>query len=471
MIKEHLKNAASFRDPSGFVYSIDGWFYRQVNPVYGENYERLIQSGLYDKLVGNNLLIPHTEVDLKFAATPDAYKVLQPAQIPFISYPYEWCFSQLKHAALLTLKIQLTALEFGMSLKDCSAYNVQFYQGRPVFIDTLSFEPYQEGRPWVAYRQFCQHFLAPLALMSLTDIRLQQLLRIYIDGVPLDLASRLLPAKSWLNFALLSHLHLHAISQKRFAGRAVSTEKRKMSRTSFLGLLDNLKSAIKKLTWQPRGTEWHNYYDILNYSDAALAQKKQIVADLLSQITPPCEQVWDLGANTGLFSRVVAQQAGLTVSFDLDAGAVEQNYLAMRAAKETNILPLVLDLTNPSPGAGWAGQERMSIFERGPADVVLALALIHHLVVANNIPLEQVAHFFSRVCGRALIIEFVPRHDAQVQKLLQNRQDIFGDYTAQTFEQAFEQYFTIEAKHPLPEVDRTLYLMNVNPGPAPRLAQ
>jgi len=464
MSQEPVRNAASFRDPSGFIFSREGRVYRQVNPAYRENYDRLIQSGLYDRLVSHNLLIPHTEVDLAFAATPDAYKVIRPDPIPFISYPYEWCFSQLKDAALLTLTIQLTALEFDLSLKDSSAYNVQFHRGRPLFIDTLSFEPYRAGQPWVAYRQFCQHFLAPLALMSLTDIRLQQLLRVYLDGVPLDLASRLLPAKSWLNFALLSHIHLHAKSQQKFAGRSVSTEGKKISRTSFLGLLDNLKSAIEKLTWQPTGTEWHDYYQILNYSPAALSQKEQLVAGLLDELSPRPQQVWDLGANTGLFSRVAAERAALTVSFDLDAGAVEKNYRAMAAADESNLLPLVLDLTNPSPGLGWAGRERHSIFERGPADVVLALALMHHLAVGNNLPFAQMAQFFSQICRRALIIEFVPKQDPQLQRLLQNRVDIFEDYTPQTFEQNFSRYFTIQARQPLPAVERTLYLMLKRPA-------
>ncbi len=453
------KDAASFRDPSGFVFSIDGVIFRQVNRAYQENYDHLMSSGLYNKLTGDSLLVAHSEVSLGQAVTEAAYKVIKPVQVSLISYPYEWCFSQLKDAALLTLNIQLKALDFGMSLKDCSAYNVQFTLGKPVFIDTLSFEMYCEGQPWVAYRQFCQHFLAPLSLMSHTDIRLQQLLRVYIDGVPLDLASRLLPARSWLNFALLSHIHMHAKSQKRFAGKAVSTEQHKVGRTAFLGLIDNLKSAIEKLQWQSTGTEWHDYYTILNYSDAALERKKQLVAEMLNKVEPVPDQVWDIGANVGLFSRIAGEQGVSTVSFDLDAGAVEKNYLNAVANKETNILPLVLDLTNPSPGLGWDGRERNSIFERGPADVVFALALIHHLVISNNVPFQKVAQFFSRVCRRALIIEFVPKQDSQVQKLLLNRDDIFGGYSEQTFEREFKRYFVIELKRTIPDMDRTLYLM------------
>ena len=178
--------SSSFRDPSGLVFVREGVFYRQVNVPYKDNYDHLMSSGLYDKLADNKLLIPHEEVSLDPATPDSAYKVLKPEQVPFISYPYEWCFGQLKDAALTTLAIQKRALGFGMTLKDGSAYNIQFLKGRPVLIDTLSFEKYCEGQFWVAYRQFCQHFLAPLVLMSYTDVRLSQLLRVHIDGIPLD---------------------------------------------------------------------------------------------------------------------------------------------------------------------------------------------------------------------------------------------------------------------------------------------
>src|SRR5258708_16283925 len=200
----------SFRDPSGFVFSRGNTLYRQVEQSYRQEYDTLIECGLYDSLVGAGLLIPHAEENLESGLTNVAYRVLRPERIPFISYPYEWCFSQLQDAALATLQAQTAALKHGMSLKDASAYNIQFRDGKPVLIDTLSFERYTEGFPWTAYRQFCQHFLAPLALMSHTDVRLSQLLRTNIDGVPLDLASRLLPFWTKLDPFLLAHIHLHS---------------------------------------------------------------------------------------------------------------------------------------------------------------------------------------------------------------------------------------------------------------------
>ncbi|MEN6436739.1 MAG: SAM-dependent methyltransferase, partial [Anaerolineaceae bacterium] len=196
MMTKNNIHSASFRDPSGFLFWSDGILYRQVNVSYQTHYDALMQSGLYAQLIKRGHLVRHEEVDQKPAYPEIAYKVIAPEKVSFISYPYEWSFSELRDAALLTLEVCNLALEKGLVLKDASAYNIQFVDGRPVLIDTLSFEKYQEGAPWVAYRQFCQHFLAPLALMAYTDIRLSQLMRVYIDGIPLDLASKLLPGST-----------------------------------------------------------------------------------------------------------------------------------------------------------------------------------------------------------------------------------------------------------------------------------
>jgi hypothetical protein len=395
---------------------------------------------------------------LKDHPAEHVYKIIKPELIPFISYPYEWSFSQLKHAALLTLEIQQRSMAHGMSLKDSSAYNIQFKQGKPILIDTLSFECYQEGEPWVAYRQFCQHFLAPLALMSFTDVRLNQLFRIYIDGVPLDLASKLLPISTFLNFSFLIHIHLHAKSQQRFAGKSVKVRKNSVSRNALLGIIDNLKGAVQSLTWKPKGTEWAEYYEDTNYSSEALEHKKTVVADFLDKTRPA--SVWDLGANVGMFSRVASEKNIPVVAFDVDPAAVEKHYCDCVRRDESRILPLVLDVTNPSPGIGWLNKERVPLYNRGPAEVCLGLALIHHLAISNNVPFRGIAEFFSVLC-RILVIEFVPKHDSQVQRLLATREDIFDDYTQQAFEREFGKYFTIREAVPIKTSERTLYLMNV----------
>ena len=458
-MEERMNNRiipGSFRDPSGFLFQQNGDVFRQVNIAYKKNYDHLMNSGLYGALVDAELLIPHKEINIDCPYPDKAYKITRPERILFISYPYEWCFSQLKSAALATLEIQRKSLDYGMLLKDSSAYNMQFMKGKPILIDTLSFEEYREEQPWVAYRQFCQHFLAPLALMSHRDIRLNQLLRIYIDGIPLDLSSAILPTRTRFMFSLLSHIHLHAKSQKHFADKTVGTGGQKMSRNALLALIDNLKSAIVKLHWKPKGTEWGDYYKDTNYSDDAILHKKQLVAAFLDKTDPKI--VWDLGANVGIFSRIASNKGIQTIAFDIDPAVVEKNYLECLEKRETNILPLLLDLTNPSPSIGWENRERMSIIERGPCDTALALALIHHLAISNNLSFLKIADFFKKICN-SLIIEFVPKNDSQVQRMLSTREDIFSEYTQQNFENAFERFFIIDKFIKIKDSDRSLYLM------------
>jgi len=452
------KHSSSFRDPSGFIFYRNNTIYRQINKSYKDNYDFLINCGLYKTLADNRLLIPHLETEVKYSKSDAAYKTVQPEMIPFISYPYEWCFNQLKDAALTTLKIQKKSLEFGMSLKDCSAYNIQFKNGKPILIDTLSFAKYNEGEPWIAYRQFCQHFLAPLSLMSHNDIRLNQLLRIYIDGVPLDLASTLLPFRTHLKFFLFSHIHLHARSQKYFADKSIKTDNRKMRLRSFFGIIDSLESGINKLKWKIPKTEWVNYYSQThNYSSDAFKHKKQIVENFLGKIKPKI--IWDLGGNVGEFSRIASDKGIQTISFDIDPAAVEMNYLDSVRKGEVNILPLMIDITNPSPGIGWENKERHSLFERTSADTIMALALIHHLAITNNLPLYRIVQFFNLLSRKFLIIEFVPKSDSQVQKLISTRADLFPEYKQQVFEDVFQKYFKINSSKGITDSKRVLYLM------------
>ncbi len=456
---------SSFRDPSGFVFTHEGAVHRQVNPAGRADYDLYVESGLHAKLVSDRLVVDHEEVELPRPSAGEAYRILRPQQVPFISYPYEWAFGALKDAALLTLDIQMRALDHGLWLKDASAYNVQFVRGRPVFIDTLSFEAYPEGAPWVAYQQFCRHFLAPLALIAHTHIDLQKLLRVHIDGVPLDLASRVLPFRTRFQFGLLTHIHSHARAVSRHqntdadakAGAQLErlSARARVSKTSLRGLVDNLRSTVRKLEWRPAGTEWGDYYSATNYSDDAQRAKAELVGAYIRRAAP--KSVWDLGANTGLFSRIAASAGIDTVAFDIDPAAVEKNYRAMRDGKEEHILPLLMDLTNPSTDLGWAGDERMSLASRGPADLVLALALVHHIAISNNVPLPMVAAYLRRL-ARKLVIEFVPKADSQVQRLLSSREDIFPDYTREGFEAAFAEHFTLEAVTPVEGTERILYL-------------
>jgi ribosomal protein L11 methylase PrmA len=448
----------SFRDPSGFVFTAGGTLYRQVNRSFAEEYDACVSSGLYDDLIASGLLVAHRDVGVGLAATPDAHAVLEPTRVPFVSYPYEWSFGQLRDAALLTLDVQQRALDRGFVLRDASAYNVQIVDGRPLFIDTLSFERHREGTPWAAYRQFCEHFLVPLALMSARDVRCGRLQREYLDGIPLDLGSALLPRGTWVRPSMLLHVHLHARAMRRYASASVAevTGGRRVGKRAMRALVESLRDAVRGLDWQPAGTTWADYASDHSYSEESLEAKRRLVREHVAAVAP--RTVWDLGGNTGAFARLAREAADLVVCLDADPAAVELNHREVRARGETGLLPLQMDLMNPSPAHGWAHEERLSLEARGPADLVMALALVHHLAIANNVPLPAIADCLARL-GRALVIEFVPKSDSQVARLLTNRPDIFPEYTSDGFERAFESAWTIEAKQSIAGSERTLYRM------------
>lgn len=440
------------------MFTENGVVLRQVQDIYKKDYELLMSSGLYEELVAENLLIPHDEVKIPDASS--AYKIIKPQQLSFISYPYEWAFSMVKDAALVTLEIQKRAISHGMSLKDASAFNIQFVGGRPMLIDTLSFEVYEEGKPWIAYKQFVEHFLTTLALMSYVDVRLNRMTSVFLDGIPVDLASSMLPLKSRLNLRLLFHVFAHASTQKKYSDKKIekNIKARKFSKAALLGLIDNLEGAVKSLTWKPEGTQWEDYYeeDKNNYKTDALKHKGDLVEKYLKSVKP--KSVWDMGANTGYFSKIAKGVGADVLSFDIDYGAIEKNYRDIKKHGEAHMLPLFSDLTNPTASVGWEGKERMSLFERGNADCVMALAFIHHLAIPFNIPFSYLAETFSKM-GKYLIVEYIEKDDSQVQILLANRKDIFTHYTKHEFESEFETFFKILQATPIKNSRRTLYLM------------
>jgi ribosomal protein L11 methylase PrmA len=453
------RDGASFRDPSGFVFWRDGQPYRQIQPTFAAEWDAFEASSLKERLLEQQRLIPYQPVGLDLARSPGAHAVIRPERIEFLSYPYEWTFGELRESALLTLDIELEAISAGWTLKDASAYNIQFQDGRPIHIDSSSFERLEDGSPWVAYRQFCEGFLAPLALAARRDVRLSELLRLSPDGIPLDLASRLLPWRSRLDFGLLSHLHLHARAQIRHAtdkddGRAARGAR--LPRARLEGLIRNLRSTVAALDWHASGTEWADYAEHTSYDERAAADKDRLVDALIREL--PGRRVWDLGANTGRYSRIAADAGKRVVAFDVDPAAAERHFRAVRKAGRTDILPLVVDIADPSPALGWAGRERRSLLERADADVILALAIVHHLALTRNVPLPMLLDLFAELAPSA-IVEFVPKEDPMVRRLLATRRDVFADYDLDGFRAATRTRFEIVRETPIADSVRVLFLL------------
>lgn len=433
--------SSSFRDPMGYVYEEDGVIYRKLTAEAQEVLSQFMGSSLYGRLVDNNAIVSFYWIGDR----------LRPDIIPFISYPYEWSFSMLKDAALLTLDTELFALEYGMQLKDASAYNVQFIKGHPILIDHLSFHPYEEGKPWVAYRQFCSYFLAPLALAAYRNEDHIRDLQIWLDGLKIGYAAQLLPFKTNFSFGLSAHLKFHGLGGMH-RGQTLIREPR-LSKTALKGVLRHLKKTVERLNWDP-SYGWKDYQKECNYSDKSTHKKGELVENYLKLVE--AKNVVDLGCNVGLYSQIASDIGCKVIAIDSDPACVELMYRSN--GKGDDILPLVVDITNPSPAIGWENTERDSFLSRLKVDTAMCLALVHHLAIGNNLPLDRIATFLSSIC-KNLLIEWVPKGDSQVQRMLRHRDDIFDRYTEGDFTDAFEKRFTIRHHDQIEGTARSLYLM------------
>lgn len=451
---ETRQHPASFRDPAGFIFEYQGQYYRQVNHSYKADYRHLIDSGLYQHLVQKKWLVPHKEINDFPLKKENAYLYILPEQLRIISYPYEWCFGQLRDAALLTLRIMRHSLEKGMILKDASGFNIQFEGNKPVFIDTLSFEIYKPGSPWIGYRQFCEHFLFPLLLEHYRKTDSIRWLQIYPNGIPVEITSSLLPWHCRLKPATLMHVFMQNWAKHK---KNNTVSKASFSLAKMKYLLQHLEDIIGSL--QPGKlvtSTWNNYYPSTILGKEYLIAKEKVLLQMLPDIDP-CV-VLDMGANEGHFALLMARAGHQVIACDADAVCIENLYQKIKKEKIRNLLPLVIDVSAPSPALGWANEERPAFNKRIQPQLILALALVHHLAIGQNLPLPMLAQYFARQAPQ-LIIEFVPKSDPKVQLLLQHRPDIFDGYSLPAFEIAFSAFFEVEQKETIPGTERVLYKM------------
>lgn len=453
-------DSGSFRDPSGRVFRKNGNIYRSIFSPGVKDFEAARSDGIYDKLIKAGFLISYDEVKKTDFFPEGTIYCLSHPRLPMISYPWEWCFSMLKKAALIHLEIMEMLLPHNFWLRDSSAFNVQFDGNQLRFIDTLSIGLRIPESPWVAYGQYCSHFLAPLAMAAYCDIRTLSLWRNYIDGYPLDLALKVLPFWKKYRPGLLMHLAMHAKAQimadnKENVGKAKASKSVKVSDRGLLGVIQSLRKTIEGINWKRHSRIWEEYGDIRNYNSQDASEKADFVKKVVHKIKPG--MVWDLGANTGEFSIIAASQGAFVVSIDSDPACTENLYQRLQQMEgPKRILPLTMDISNPSPGLGWNSRERRSLNKRGPADLTMALALIHHLVFSCNIPLLLIAQWLADLSTN-LLVEFVPPSDPMVKKLSANRRDEHLPYNSEVFQSGFNQFFSFEDKITL-QNGRQLYL-------------
>lgn len=456
---ENTRHTSSFRDPSGYVFTEDNLVKRIIFPIYFKQYRALNDSGFFEKLFKNRLLIPHQELEKS-----DIDIRIQPEKIPFISYPYEWSFNQYKEAALLTLKIQKYSLEHDFSLKDASAFNVTFHKGQAIFIDTLSFEFYRENEPWRAYKQFITHFLAPLLLAHYHGAQSLKVMANFIDGIPMKMLTSMLPFKTKLSPFLYANIHLLSkFEDKHNEDYEGSEGAKKLSKKAQLNIITSLFDFIKKLKLKEH-SEWGNYYDKTNYAEDAFNFKADLINSWVNKLAP--KTLIDIGGNDGTFVRRINHKLETAIVSDIDNNAVDFNFTTIKANKEHHIIPLVLDVLNPSAALGFNNAERDSFLNRiqqFAPDVTLALAVIHHLTLSGNVTFNMSSSFFASF-SKYLIIEFPNREDSWVQRLLNTKGEFkahFDFYSEENFELAYLKLFTIIEKISIPNAKRTMYFLKL----------
>ncbi len=453
MTQKVVKNAGSFRDPMGYVYEGHNRIFRVITEAGRKQYEQIPQE-VYQQAIKDNFLIPTRLLPKEEWPLQDGHTayMLEHDAIPYISYPYEWSFYQLKEAALHHLDFQRYLLK--------SAYNIQFIGSRPIFIDLLSLAPYQPGEYWIGHHQFCMQFLNPLILRSILGIKHNDWFRGSLEGVPTAEIALMLPTRKKFSWNILTHILLQNKldkSAQRKEDQAIVKAKKQSaySKLAYDGLLRQMRNWIAGL--EPKKTQstyWGDYAQTNTYETDEASKKKAFVADFSSHVAP--QVLVDLGCNSGDYSLLsIESGAGYVVGFDFDQSAIEAAYHRAKSNAKP-FLPLYLNAANPSPDQGWMQAERFGFTKRTKADAVIALAFIHHLAIAKNVPLSQLVEWLVEIAPQG-VIEFIPKNDPTVKKMLSLREDIFSDYSQDNFEHILQEKAKIVKKATVSKCGRCLY--------------
>ncbi len=454
-----IPDPASFRDPRGRIFIKNNRIFRLISDQGASDYQIVRDTNFLARMAGQNKTIEAREVDPAILETPELNPqyVLEHPFLPFISYPYEWCFPMMKKAAQLHLELQIYALEENLMFSDASAYNIQFIGPQPIFIDSLSVRPYRQGQIWEGHRQFCEQFLNPLLLRCLLGITHNAWYRGNLEGIPSDELCKMLPWYRKLSRNLFLHVvlpsRLNNLAQSKNTG-VLSNLSPHLPQTSLKKIFAQLYSWVNGLKPSSSNSTWGNYGSLHCYESEEIVKKQKFVSDFIQGTQP--ETVWDLGCNTGEYSELALRSgARKVIGFDFDQDALEQ---AFERAEKNNLdfLPLFFDGANPSPDQGWNSQERKGFLNRKNADAVLALAFEHHLTIGGNIPLDQFIDWLVSLapCG---VVEFIPKEDPNLKRMLSLREDIFTDYNEDSFRNLLEQKCRIIRSQIISKSGRKLY--------------
>ena len=459
----HPVDAGSFRDRDGRNYRCGERILRGISAPALDDFNTLEATRFFRRFTEAGKLVETRRIPTSDGPLPDNVKVkwagfLEHEPIPVISYAYEWSFSMLRDAAVLSLDLLEAALGEDMTMKDATPYNVQFVEGKPVFIDIPSFETLQPGSTWSGYRQFCEMFLFPLMLQAYKGIDIQPMMRSRLDGVSVQTMAKFCSCRDRFRKGVFSHVWLQSKLDSRYGATSQNVKSdlksAGFSKELILANVRKIRKLVQNLSWGGEGSEWGAYEEFHNYSESDHQLKESFVEDCTRE--SGAQTVWDIGANTGQYSRISARHAGQELAMDIDHFAVERMYRKFAADGVRNILPLVQNVVDPSPDWGWRNRERSELAKRTKPGLVLCLALIHHVVITANVPLEEFVDWLARLSDQ-LVIEYVSRSDDKVKTLLRNKQDKYHDYSRENLEATLAQRFSIRRQLPLESGNRFLY--------------
>jgi SAM-dependent methyltransferase len=472
-----LRNAASFRDPSGFVFELDGRVLRAIDVPCYDIFIELRDAGLLDEwvdaglVVGTTLVEDRTLLDRLRDLYPGQTRFLEHQRIEPISYPYEWSPRMLADAGVLTLDLQIRLLEHGYSLKDATAYNVQFVNGRPVFIDFPSIERPPRLDVWIALGQFGRMFTYPLLLNRSKGQSPRSYFLAHLNGASVDEVRQAFGRFEILRPGLLWDVAIPYWLGKRDQGNpkpppsganANATNAKantNASATSAQGQIWNLKRLRAKLIRlgrprAPRGV-WADYTATCSYTDASERAKVDTIQRFMESRRP--QMVLDVGCNTGSYASLAHACGADVVAIDSDHECVDELYGRVRESR-ASILPLCVDISSPSPAMGFRNQERPGFLARVKPDCVFALALIHHLHVSANLPVADIRDMFAEMTRRYLVLEFVPTDDVMFRRLMRFRRDLYAKFTLDHCVSAFRERFDLVDRVDLEGSTRTLLI-------------
>jgi hypothetical protein len=451
-------NNISYRDTAARVVKNKSKYYRYVFNEYIAEYDHLMQSGLYQELTEKKLLIKHNEIEID-TNEPNVYKLLYPEQIPFQSYPYEWSSNQWKNAILAYIKINHISLKYGMILKDATPYNFYFHAGKAVMFDTSSFMFFKNNDNWIAYKQFCEEFLCPVALINFNGSEWSKLTIANLRGFKLKFVSKQLALKSWMNLTTLLHIHLHS---KYSCNETIKDNKFKKGFTleKIKSLQVILYNTISK--WKLRSkneSHWVSYYEKDIESKEYLKDKEETIRKWLKNLN--AHKIIDLGANTGKFSLIASEFANIVISLEEDGNCVNYIFKIIKEKNIENIFPLIGNLAEPSPSIGILNKETENINVRGESDIVLALAVTHHLFFTNKLSFNQIKDVLIKFCRNFLIVEFIKKEDEKIKILTKNKNYNFSKYNEIEFLKAFEKSFNLIEKKELNDSNRIIFMFKI----------